>query len=896
MTSGSRPSGTVTFLFTDIEASTRLWHHHPEEMRVALAAHDEVVRSTVKRHGGYVFSTGGDGFAVAFSRAAEAVRAAVEAQSALQARHWPAGAPIRVRMGVVTGEAQERDGDYFGPALNRAARVMAAGHGGQILLSAATAVLVDGVDLIDLGMHELRDLPGREHLFQIRANGLMADFPALRTVDAIPGNLRLPTTSFVGRASEVKQVAELVRAHRLVTLTGVGGVGKTRLALQVAAGLPGDFPDGVWLVELAPVGDPVTVPEVVAAALRVTPQGQRSVAGSLVEALSGRRLLIVLDNCEHVVDAAADLVEEVLAHTAAVKVIATSREGLRVGAEQLWPVPSLGASGEASEAVELFVERAQAVNPAFSLDDGADVESVVLICQRLDGIALAIELAAARTVSMGPQEVANHLGDRFRLLAGGRRGVERHQTLRHAVAWSYDLLNDDEKMLLNRCSVFAGGFDLATATHLCDAIDEYTVLDVVDSLVRKSLVTAQRTADHTRYGMYETIRQFAEEQLAATADIAEIRDRHAHYFAAQAVAYWDIWDGPSQGAALDWVDVEFANLRAAFRWAADNHDQETATAIAAHTTLLVFLLQRFEPVRWAEELLDAATAAELSQLPRLYTAASLCTLTGRPEVAVGYAQTAVALQADPRYDGFPLGATRVWEAIGHAYVGQFDRALEICADVGAQPGSGRAVGLCRLGWLMPVVGRAAEARPIADEALVVARGHGNPYYIAWALGGYGRVLAETDPRRALGLFREALGYCREHRLVYGEGFMAYNAAGLEAVYGHPDQALELFDFAIDAFHRAGDTNNLVLAVASLAVHFERVAEPGIAATLYGASRWAQSLPVIRDLPATVGRLQTTLDPVVFDALVAEGAAMELGDAVAYARHQIELARPTVAPA
>ncbi len=315
MTSGSRPSGTVTFLFTDIEASTRLWQHDPEEMRVALAAHDEVLRSTVKRHGGYVFSTGGDGFAVAFSRAGEAVRAAVEAQRALQARHWPAGAPIRVRMGVVTGEAQERDGDYFGSVLNRAARVMAAGHGGQILLSAATAALVDGVDLIDLGAHSLRDLPGTEHLFQIRAKGLMAEFPALRTVDAVPGNLPLPTTSFIGRASEVKQVAELVRSHRLVTLTGVGGVGKTRLALQVAAGLVGDFPDGVWLVELAPVGDPATVPEVVAAALGVTPQGQRSVTASLVEALSGRRLLIVLDNCEHVVDAAAELVEEVLAHT-----------------------------------------------------------------------------------------------------------------------------------------------------------------------------------------------------------------------------------------------------------------------------------------------------------------------------------------------------------------------------------------------------------------------------------------------------------------------------------------------------------------------------------------------------------------------------------------------------
>ena len=336
-----------------------------------------------------------------------------------------------------------------------------------------------------------------------------------------------PATSFVGREAEVREVAGLLREHRLVTLTGVGGVGKTRLALQVAAGMVADFPDGIWLVELAPVGDGQAVPEAVAGVLGVTTTSGSAPADTIARTLSGRRVLIVVDNCEHLLDASADLVETVLARTTTTTVLATSREGLRVDGEQVWPVPSLGTDeGSGSAAVELFVERARSVNPAFELGDPTATEAVIEICRRLDGIALAIELAAARMASMGPQDVRDRLSDRFRLLAGSRRGLERHQTLRHAVGWSYDLLDDDERTVLNRCSVFSGGFDLAAAAHLCrDAgFDEYRVVDLVDSLVRKSLVTTEQAGGRARYGMLETVRQFAEEQLATTAGI-EARPR-----------------------------------------------------------------------------------------------------------------------------------------------------------------------------------------------------------------------------------------------------------------------------------------------------------------------------------------------------------------------------------
>ncbi len=485
-------------------------------MRAALAAHDQVLREAIEAHGGFMFKHTGDGVCAAFASPRSAVDAAVAAQRELE---------LPVRMGIATGEAELRDGDYFGAVLNRAARVMAAGHGGQILVAESTAGLLGGVDLVNLGPRRLRDVPMPVGVFQVQAAELRAEFPPLRALDTTPGNLRPATTSLIGRESEVAEIEAAVKAHRLVTLTGVGGVGKTRLALEVAAHLADEFPDGVWFFELAAVTDPAAVPDAVAAVLGITQQPGKTVSESVAAALEGRVRLLVIDNCEHVLDAAADLIEAILAHSATVRILATSREGLGVPDEQVRPVRSLdAAAGIDSAAVSLFVERAQGIAPGFSMVDGDEAAAVTEICQRLDGIPLAIELAASRMASMTAGEMRDRLDHRFRLLVGSRRGLERHHTLRHAVAWSYDLLADTEKTVLDRCSVFAGGFDLQSVCAVAgsDDRDEYAILEVLDALVRKSLVIAVRSGGRTRYSMLETIRQFAEEQLVARGD--SIRD------------------------------------------------------------------------------------------------------------------------------------------------------------------------------------------------------------------------------------------------------------------------------------------------------------------------------------------------------------------------------------
>ena len=553
----------VTFLFTDVEGSTRRWEADADGMRAALAAHDEVLRGAIEAHGGWLFKHTGDGVCAAFASPRSAVDAAVAAQRGLE---------LPVRMGLATGEAELRDGDYFGTVLNRAARVMAAGHGGQILLADSTAVLLSGVDLVDLGRRRLRDVPMPLGVFQVQAEGLCTEFPPLRALDTTPGNLRPATTSLIGRESEVGEIEAALKTHRVVTLTGVGGVGKTRLALEVAARLADEFPDGVWVFELAAVTDPAAVPDAVAALLGITQQPGKTVGESVADALEGRVRLLVFDNCEHLLDAAAELIEAILDASATVKILATSREGLRLADEQLWPVPSLDVgAGIDSAAVALFIERAQAVSPGFSVANADEAVAVVEICGRLDGIPLAIELAASRMASMTATEVRDRLDQRFRLLVGSRRGLERHHTLRHAVAWSYDHLDDAEKTLLERCSVFAGGFDLQSACAVMDSDDDdYATLDMLDALVRKSLLVADRSAGRTRFSMLETIRQFAEEQLVARGEAADARTAHARYFAGREADILALWDSPRQREAYDWFTVELANLRTAFRWAADH--------------------------------------------------------------------------------------------------------------------------------------------------------------------------------------------------------------------------------------------------------------------------------------------------------------------------------------
>ncbi len=552
-------------------------------MRAALAAHDEVLRGAIEAHGGLLFKHTGDGVCAAFASPRSAVDAAVAAQRALE---------LPVRMGLATGEAELRDGDYFGAVLNRAARVMAAGHGGQVLLDGTTAGLCSSIDLIALGPRRLRDIAKPVEMFQVLAVGLRSEFPPLATLDATPGNLRPQTTSFIGREAELAEVQEALKAHRLVTLTGVGGVGKTRLATEVAARLADEFPDGVWFFELAAVADPAAVPDAVAAVLGITQQPGKSVSESVAAALEGRVRLLVFDNCEHVRDAAADLVEAILAHSATVRVLATSREGLGVADEQLWLVPSLDVGGgnrlcRGESVCRTRPQRCPALLGGQGRRGGSGGGD--LPPPRRDSVGHRVGGLADGVDDRG--EVRDRLDQRFRLLVGSRRGLARHHTLRHAVAWSYDLLDDAEKALLERCSVFAGGFDLQSACAVggSDDSDDYAVLDLLDALVRKSLLVADRSSGRTRFSMLETIRQFAEEQLVASGEATEVRTAHARYFAGRETDILALWDSPRQREAYDWFTTELANLRTAFRWAADHGDLDVAAPIATYAAFLGFL-------------------------------------------------------------------------------------------------------------------------------------------------------------------------------------------------------------------------------------------------------------------------------------------------------------------
>jgi len=567
------PSGTVTFLFTDIEGSTRLWQQDEAAMRAALERHDRILRVAIDGHGGYVFSTGGDGFGVAFARAGEAVAAAVEAQAVLAAEPWPEQTPIRVRMGVHTGEAEERDGDYFGPPVNQTARLMAVGHGGQVLCSQVTSALLSPDTMIgDLGEHRLRDLSAPMRVFQVGGG----TFAALRSLDVLPGNLPSLASSFVGRDEELAAVAKELGSVRLVTLTGVGGVGKTRLALQVAADVLPGFGDGAWVCELAAAANGDEMIQVVATALGVVQREQMTLAESIVDFLRTRQTLVMLDNCEHLLDVAAGLAEMILVGAPGVRILATSREGLGISGEHVRPLRSLGLPVDvrealSSDAVALFVERAREVEPGFALDD-ATVSSVTEICGRLDGIPLAIELAAARVAGMGPAEIAGHLDERFRLLTGGRRGrVERHQTLRAAIEWSYSLLTDAERTVFDRLGVFPASFDEAAAVAVCafEGIERWDVIDGLTSLAAKSMVGLERSGDAARYQLLETLRHFARDRAGSTRDLDGLRRRHAAHYAAFAEHVGAGIMSPEELAWRRRLVAETDNLRAAAGWALD---------------------------------------------------------------------------------------------------------------------------------------------------------------------------------------------------------------------------------------------------------------------------------------------------------------------------------------
>ncbi|MBV8262917.1 MAG: adenylate/guanylate cyclase domain-containing protein, partial [Candidatus Eremiobacteraeota bacterium] len=573
------PSGTVTFLFTDIEGSTQRWESHRAEMESAVSRHDALLRTAVAAHGGVVFKTVGDAVCAAFARPQDALAGAVDAQRALDTEDFGAVGGLRIRMAVHTGTAQERDGDYFGPTVNRVARLLAIGHGGQVLVSGATAQLLHGVmppqtSLRDLGEHQLRDLARPEQVHQLAATGLGEIFPTLHSLETLPNNLPRQATAFVGREHELTELKALLGKSQVVTIVGTGGIGKTRAALQVGADMLDGTGDGVWLVDLAQVVNDELVTSAIASVFELQPQPERKPLDDLCLYLKVKRLLLILDNCEHVVAEATRVVAAIVRACPNVVVLATSREALNVHGEQVYRMPTLSLpahNGVLSAkdaltygAIALFVARASALDAQFTFtDEKAPV--VADICRRLDGIALAIELAAARVTILNLKQLSQKLDERFRLLTGGARtALPRQQTMRAAIDWSYELLSEAERTVFRRLSIFQGGWTLEAASAVCTdaSLDEFAILDILTSLVNKSLVSVEFQADTQRYKLLESLRQYGIELLRDGREFDALARRHADFYAAHARQVSKRWRTMPDVAWTALVEMELDNVRA----------------------------------------------------------------------------------------------------------------------------------------------------------------------------------------------------------------------------------------------------------------------------------------------------------------------------------------------
>ncbi|HXU66457.1 MAG TPA: adenylate/guanylate cyclase domain-containing protein [Casimicrobiaceae bacterium] len=749
------PAAVTAFLFTDIEGSTRLWEHEPARMREALARHDALARTSVEARGGVLVKTTGDGLHAAFGDPLAGVMAAVELLVQLDDARATGGLPLRVRCGVHAGVVERRDDDYFGSAVNRAARIMGAAHGGQVLVSQAVADLVAGrlpreTTLLDLGAVRLRDLAEPERIFQVVHPPLRATFPALRSLEAIPNNLPQQATSFIGRERELADVAARIRASRLVTVVGTGGLGKTRLSLQVAAGMLDDFADGVWLVDLASLTDPRLVAQAAASALGIVEEPGRSLVDTLVRHCAERALLLVLDNCEHLIAACADLAARLLRSTRGVKLLATSRERLNVRGEVVYPLAPLvvpdrrdaGTSTARSDAdaVRLFVDRVMAVQPSFEATD-RDVAHIGDICRRLDGIPLAIELAAARARALPIHDIAARLDDRFRLLAvGDRAALPRQQTLRALIDWSYDLLSSTEQALFARLSVFAGGFTLEAAEKVAadDALPEADVLDVLARLVEKSLVVLN--VGGGRYHMLETVRAYAAARLEEVGATRAVRGRHMHHYVELAEAAAPAFFGSEQGEWLARIDSERENLLAAHAWCSEASDAvEAGLRLVA---LKFYWINRGLPglaYRLGAEALARTRSGEASVLRcrALYDTGQIACYMGRYRDGQAYLEESLALARhldDPERIGAALQPLAM-ACLGQGNVAAARRHLEEALDLARRLGSKHdlAAALNAMAQLHRMQDEVEKAVPLYEQVLDLARETGDRESLALGL-------------------------------------------------------------------------------------------------------------------------------------------------------------------
>ena len=747
---------SAAFLFTDVEGSTALWQAHPQAMHEAMAAHDAIVRAAIARHGGRVVKGTGDGFHAAFDRADDAVLAMLDAQLALADPAATAGMTLHVRSGVHAGECWARDADYYGPEVNRAARLMQAAHGGQMLLSHGVAARLDagllpqGADVRDLGRVRLRDLLRGEHVHQLVHPRLRATFPPLRSLESAPNNLVPQVNALVDREDALARLPQLIDANRLVTLFGAGGVGKTRLSLQVADTVLEQFPDGVWFVDLSALTQPDLLPQALAAVLGVREEDGAPVQEALLRYVATRALLVVLDNCEHVIDACAAFARQLLEAGPRVKILASSREVLRLSGERVFHVPSLAApdpSADAAharaDAVQLFFDRAKAAQPSLRIDDAA-ARAAARICHHLDGLPLAIELAAARTRVLSVQAMADRIDDRFRLLGrADRTHMPRQQTLRALIDWSWDLLPVAEQALLARLSVFAGGFTLEACEAVCAGEDVAAedVLDLLTALVEKSLVVAD--VDSDRFRLLGTVRQYAHDRLAAAGSVDEFGNRHRDHYVGFAERARPELAGAHQAAWLAKLDAERDNLVAAHTWSLRaGSDDEGSGALRLSFALRPYWLNRGLPslgLRFTNEALERTGEArrDFTRCRALFDAGALLFMMGQYHPARERMLQSLELAQQL---GEARWAAGVHQVLGMACLGDGDRQeadehLTQGLAYAREAGDRRelAAACTALAQLRRMDGRLDDAGPLYQEALELARELDDRESIALAL-------------------------------------------------------------------------------------------------------------------------------------------------------------------
>lgn len=912
----------LTFLFTDLENSTPLWEKFPIDMQRASARHDALLREVIDQHNGRVVKKTGDGFHAVFGSPSDAVAAALAGQQILAVEIWPTAiGSLKVRMGLHTGESQERDGDYYGLDVNLAARIMGLGHGGQILLSEVTTMLVKkslppDCTLADLGEHRLKGIAPVERIYQLLHSDLVSEFPPLNSLLAFKHNLPRQPSSFIGRTKELQEIKHVMKNTSLLTLIGPGGTGKTRLMLQAAEEFIEDYPDGVWLVELAPLTDPELIPERVAAALNIQEQPDRRMLDTLVEYLRRKELLLLLDNVEHLVRESAEFAEQLLKNCPKMKILVTGREALFIAGETTLQIPSLSLpviKGEitpgkidTSEGVQLFLERARAVQPDFNLNphNAASIAEIVL---RLDGIPLALELAAARLRMLTVEQIAARLNDRFRLLTGGRRtALPRQQTLQALIDWSWTLLDEQERVLLSRLSVFSGGWALEAAQAVAgfDPLDEFDVFDLLEQLINKSLVTVQQPLEgEARYGMLESIRQYAQNKLFETGEGGTLRDLHANYFIALADLFNQHGLGPD---FYDWLNrfaLEADNLRAVMEWIAEDRP-----GLALHFTGIllqyeVSWIPYREACSWLEPAIERASSlldkepAVIAMTDYIRALQSLgWLLVTHGDMVRGHAKLDMSIQLASKFEEIRLWAVSLgmkaqamvsnvtWELIG-----QLEEVIILCRQNHYE--MELIFGLFSVGQAYFVRGEIEKGQRAITEVVERVEAYGAIFIRGWV---YYAQAIQARLARQISAAERYFMLCIDANEKLGNQRLAVSArSDLAHMYRHEgrlDEALAIYRRTILSWqeqgHQAAVAHQLE-CIAYIAITREKF---DYAAQLLGAAQIARqrlNLPSteqqeINDKEQAFRELELKTEKNELDRLMYMGELMNLDEAVAFA--------------